>query len=160
GLSRFGSGDTDSADLERAPIVVRLTGCPALAPPVLSSADEAFRAEMADVLGWEDIPPAATLESLFVLDEHVAGMLGTAELFLDHLEDKKLGLPKGVAGVPGGVNARFARYWLVTGVQLGDSSIRQRIVSHLASTALSTPEPLAKPRRTGLVVNTRVGLLD
>lgn len=154
-----GAGGSHPHELRGVPIVVRLAGCPAIALPGLSE-DKKLRNDVCQMLGWDREPTAPELEPLFVLDEYIASAMGAIETFLDHLDDKKLGLPRGLAGVPGGVNARFARFWLVAGVQLSDSSIRQRLVAQLAANALSAPESPCKPERTGLTVNLRIGPLD
>jgi hypothetical protein len=108
----------------------------------------------------DDDGAAIALHPAFVLDEYVAGVLGATESFLDHVDNARLGLPRWITGTPGGVNAQFARFWLVLGSQLSDSSIRQRVVAHLTSPALNAPAPDIRPARTGLIVNRRLGRLD
>lgn len=157
GADQFGRTDTQERGV---PIVVRLTGCPAIAPPVLTDdANDKLRHEVTNLLGWSETA-VPTLEGLFVLDEYVSSSLGMVESFLDHLDRARLGLPRWIQGTPGGVNAMFARFWLVVGAQLGDSSIRQRILAQLAATAISSPAPRARPKRAGVVVNRRIGVLD
>jgi len=161
GFDQFGRSERHHRDV---PVVVRLTGCPAIPAPSTEH-DYNLRLEVCKILGWTDGsmgPPteAPHLRSLFVLDEYVSSALGTIESYLDHLDDARLGLPRWVLGTPGGVNARFARFWLVIGAQLGDNSIRQRIVAQLAAAVVSSPEPAVRARRTGLVVNRRIGPLD
>jgi hypothetical protein len=161
GFDQFGRSEQHHRGL---PVVVRLTGCPAIPAPSTED-DYDFRLQVCRILGWTDGstgPPKETpqLLSLFVLDEYVSSALGTIESYLDHLDDARLGLPRWVIGTPGGVNARFARFWLVIGAQLGDNSIRQRIVAQLAAAVATSPEPAVRAKRTGLVVNRRIGPLD
>jgi hypothetical protein len=167
GASQFGRTDEHHRHL---PVVVRLTGCPAIALPDLSE-DPVLRRQVVEIVDGvagapragnpEDDDEATTvLHPAFVLDEYVAGVLGATESFLDHVDNARLGLPRWITGTPGGVNAQFARFWLVLGSQLNDSSIRQRLVVQLTSPALNAPTPDVRPRRMGLIVNRRLGPLD
>jgi hypothetical protein len=164
GASQFGRTEAHHRHL---PVVVRLTGCPAIALPDLAE-DPILRRHVVEMVGGVvgALPthgheaPASRLHPAFVLDEYVAGVLGATESFLDHVDNARLGLPRWITGTPGGVNAQFARFWLVLGSQLSDSSIRQRVVAHLTSPALNAPAPDIRPARTGLIVNRRLGRLD
>lgn len=164
GCDQFGHTAKTHRDL---PVVVRLTGCPAVGLPVKGT-NPGLYARVAELVGWgAEAPAGASLEPIFVLDEYVAGILASMEIFLDHLDDARLGLPRWIAGTPGGVNSRFTRFWLVMGAQLSDTSIRQRLVAQLAASAMNSParrsvgsDARGDSGLTGLVVNRRIGPLD
>lgn len=165
GAPQFGTTEDHHRNL---PVVVRLAGCPAVSLPDLAS-DRTLHQRVSELvpadIGTRSAPARRPtvqyrLHPAFVLDEYMASVLGATENFLDHLEHARLGLPRWITGAPGGVNARFARFWLVLGAQLSDSSIRQRIVAQITSPSLHSASPSARPERTGLIVNRRIGRLD
>lgn len=158
-LSGFGGFGKTIEAYRDLPVVVRLTGCPAIKPPNLGDEPELLE-ELSDLVGIGPDNGEVILRPAFVMDEYVAGAMAATDTFLDHLELARLGLPHWIAGVPGGANAQFARFWLVLGVQLGDSSIRQRVVAQLTAPRLVAASPAKPPAMTGLVLNRRIGPLD
>lgn len=150
GYSGFGKWGDDYAD---HPVIVRLTGCPLIDLPGID--DEEFEEARGALLDRAEPGQVFEIEPALLLDEYAAMMQTAVESFLDHQDDVRLGLPRWISGVPGGENARYARFWLVTGVQMADTSIRQRLVGQLSSPALTTAPPRRPADRAGLVVNRR-----
>ena len=96
GASQFGRTDEHHRHL---PVVVRLTGCPAIALPDLADDPVLCRQVVEIVDGMASVPGAGSpedddgtatvLHPAFVLDEYVAGVLGATESFLDHLDNAR-----------------------------------------------------------------------
>jgi hypothetical protein len=166
------------------PIVVRLAGCPVVELPDLRVA-AGVRARVAelfyealkedaggrsDVL--QDVIESLVLQSAVVINEHDAILQNAIDLiaissgsgtvdtqgaadFRGTADSNgiRYGLPTGlVAG-----NQKWSRFWMMFGVQLGDSAFRHRIATLISSVPLRNPmqprpsEPSA--HRNGLAVN-------
>jgi hypothetical protein len=150
------------------PLVVRLNGCPLIEWPKNWLEDEKFRPVRQAILelfakGGFDYDEEAglplELSHAVLIDEYVSMQQAAVELFVStksgEVDDKvRYGLPEPITGVP---NDTFARFWMVLGVQVGDSSVRYRFATQVASPALLDPrsgDPV-DPEHSGVVVNWR-----
>jgi hypothetical protein len=152
------------------PVVVRLSGSPLMRAPRLWTEDGS---------DWNDLcrrllkdyhielpsdPPSRTepelrMAHVALLDEYSA-MQHAASEFLVYQPDRsnervRQGLPAALFGTRG---SAFARFWMMMGVQVSDSSIRYRFASQMTVPTSIDGESVKKPAtpsRAGLVVNWR-----
>jgi hypothetical protein len=157
-------------ELENAPVVVRLNGCPLVSLPGLVGSDGRWTEFCEQILRTIDVRPRPApttppgrqpvqVEHAVLVDEYAAMQLAAIELYTVHGGQADLniryGIPTAIAGVTTDSHARF---WMVLGVQIGDSVVRYRFASQIASAgmaAVQKPNSVA-PEHAGLVVNRRV----
>lgn len=153
------------------PVVVRMSGSPLMKAPRLVTDDGKWTDLCHRLLDYYDIDepanepnpkePELRLAHVALLDEYSAMQHVASEFYIyqsggESKQRRRHGLP---AAMTGSLGERFARFWMMLGVQVGDSSIRYRFASQMivpsdidGATSKSPPTP----RRTGLVVNSRV----
>lgn len=146
------------------PVVVRLSGSPLMRPPQLSTEDGEWNDLCLRLLkdlyiALPDEPPDAQdpelrLAHVALLDEYSAVQHAASEFII--LNDRvRHGLPAALTGTRG---SAFARFWMMMGVQVSDSSIRYRFASQLTVPTAIDGESVKDqptPSRAGLVVNWR-----
>lgn len=147
------------------PIVVRLTGCPLIELPILSETAapgavvvnrELFPTmRQRRLLAWDKMPPAhaVLLDEYAAMQQESVDVLGLGGAHGEGAHQVSFGLPEPITGVTN--VERQARFWMIMGVQMGDSGVRHRVASRVAPTlkTLETRYPLAE--RAGLVVTSR-----
>jgi len=82
----------------------------------------------------------------------------------DHLETKmvrRYGIPEEITGVVQNKQS-YSRFWMILGVQMGDSGVRYRVTSQIASpiAAMAQGDASRRPRRMGVVVNQRLDVSE
>jgi hypothetical protein len=146
------------------PVVVRLSGSPLMRPPRLWNEDggwsELCQRLLKDLyIAVPDEPPnpkdpELRLAHVALLDEYSAVQHAASEFII--LNDRvRHGLPAALTGTRG---TTFARFWMMMGVQVSDSSIRYRFASQLTVPTAIDGESVKDqptPSRAGLVVNWR-----
>ncbi len=152
------------------PVVIRLSGSPLMSAPRLWTEDgsdwnDLCRRLLKDY--YIDLPadppdlnePELRMAHVALLDEYSA-MQHAASEFLIYQPDRsnervRQGLPAALFGTRG---STFARFWMMMGVQVSDSSIRYRFASQMTVPTNIDGESVKKaptPNRAGLVVNWR-----
>ena len=152
------------------PIVVRLNGCPLISLPKLTSEGHwTPLALAAHALLFHASPPESLPEGKrqpmrfehgVLLDEYAAMQQTAADFFgssptMESKDRVKFGLPSEIAG---GMTTAFQRFWMLMGVQIGDSSVRSRFAYQMVAPKMSsdTPPGRSAPLRSGVVVNRRI----
>jgi hypothetical protein len=146
------------------PVVVRLSGSPLMSAPDLWTEDgdwnDLCRRLLKDL--YLQLPtdppnlrePELRLAHVALLDEYSAVQHAASEFII--LNDRvRHGLPSALTGTRG---SAFARFWMMMGVQVSDSSIRYRFASQMTVPTNIDGEAVKAqptPNRTGLVVNWR-----
>jgi hypothetical protein len=154
------------------PVVVRLSGSPLMKAPRLWTEDgsrwndlchqllDAYHIELpADSQNPNPASPELRMAHVALLDEYSAMQHAASEFFVyqpgQSNERVRHGLPAALTGTRG---SAFARFWMMMGVQVSDSSIRYRFASQMTvprnidgESVKAPPTPL----RAGLVVNWR-----
>jgi hypothetical protein len=152
------------------PVVVRLSGSPLMSAPRLWTEDGGDWNDLCRRLLKDyhielpaELPdlnePELRMAHVALLDEYSA-MQHTASEFLIYQPDRsnervRHGLPAALFGTRG---SAFARFWMMMGVQVSDSSIRYRFASQMTVPTFIDGEGVKKapaPSRAGLVVNWR-----
>ncbi len=152
------------------PVVVRLSGSPLMRAPRLWTADGSDWNDLCRRLLKDyhiELPseppdlnePELRMAHVALLDEYSA-MQHAASEFLVYQPDRsnervRQGLPAALFGTRG---SAFARFWMMMGVQVSDSSIRYRFTSQMTVPTSIDGESVKKaptPTRAGLVVNWR-----
>jgi hypothetical protein len=151
------------------PVVARLSGSPLMAVPALWHEDGQWNDLCRVILKQynQDVPeepatahdPELRLVHVAMLDEYSAMQHAAVEFFTygggDQPEWRRTGLPVALSMSR---SPCFARFWMMLGVQISDSSIRYRFASQLAAPENMESRPPGKiryPKRAGLVVNWR-----
>jgi hypothetical protein len=152
------------------PIIVRLSGCPLVAPPPVCDHSGGtwlpFVDELAKVLPEQFLTglgnptgnaddPGLILEHAIVLDEYAAMQQTATELFTPG-PNSRIGLPSALAA---GADRR-PRFWMLLGVQVGDPGMRHRVAFQISAPELTSSAPLQAPKRAGMVVNRRMSSED
>lgn len=152
------------------PVVVRLSGSPLMGAPRLWTEDGSDWNDLCRRLLKDyhiELPseppdlnePELRMAHVALLDEYSA-MQHAASEFLVYQPDRsnervRQGLPAALFGTRG---SAFARFWMMMGVQVSDSSIRYRFASQMTVPTSIDGESVKKapaPSRAGLVVNWR-----
>jgi hypothetical protein len=152
------------------PVVIRLSGSPLMAAPRLWTEDGSEWNDLCRRLLKDyhiDMPteapdlnePELRMAHVALLDEYSA-MQHAASEFLIYQPDQsnervRQGLPAALFGTRG---SAFARFWMMMGVQVSDSSIRYRFASQMTVPTNIDGESVKNPptpNRAGLVVNWR-----
>ncbi len=166
------------------PVVVRLAGCPLIKLPELRDAGRLhkelivfFEAALKVEANWKAsrepkafekrlarIKDTLSLEPAVVINEHDAILQNELDLLPtgegpsgdeSDSRDKRFGLHPGVtAGAAG-----WARFWMLLGVQISDSAVRQRIATLVSATSL-TSDPHIRIDRSGIAVNAHITALE
>jgi hypothetical protein len=153
------------------PTVVRLNGCPLIGLPPLVDEHLQWSELCLNLLKLLDVDPPEMLaeeqhqlplklQHAVLIDEYAAMQQAAIEFFGfsangEVNNEKRYGLPTAITGVP---RDTFARFWMVMGVQMGDSGVRHRFATQMASPELrarSVVDPVA-PEHSGVVVNRRI----
>lgn len=151
-------------DYGEFPVVVRLSGSPLMRPPRLWTEDGEWNDLCLRLLkdlyiALPDEPPdpqdpELRMAHVALLDEYSAVQHAASEFII--LNDRvRHGLPAALTGTRG---SAFARFWMMMGVQVSDSSIRYRFASQLTVPTNIDGESVKDqpaPSRAGLVVNWR-----
>ena len=135
------------------PVVVRLSGSPLMAPPVLGKKEFAplqlklqdyLKSYLMGITGQPDTDDEQWRENLrvhaaVIVDEYASLRQSLSELYESPEKPgggkgQRQGLPTALTE---GSNSDFARYWMLLGVQLGDPGMRQRFSSQLLSPLLT-----------------------
>jgi hypothetical protein len=82
----------------------------------------------------------------------------------DHRETKfvrRYGIPEDITGVEQNKRS-YSRFWMILGVQMGDSGVRYRVTSQVASpiSSMAQTDTSRRPRRAGVVVNQRLDVSE
>jgi hypothetical protein len=152
------------------PVVVRLSGSPLMSAPRLWTEDGGDWNDLCKRLLKDyhiELPseppdlnePELRMAHVALLDEYSA-MQHAASEFLVYQPDRsnervRQGLPAALFGTR---SSAFARFWMMMGVQVSDSSIRYRFASQMTVPTSIDGESVKKaasPSRAGLVVNWR-----
>jgi hypothetical protein len=152
------------------PVIVRLSGSPLMSAPRLWTEDGSDWNDLCRRLLKDyhiEMPgeppdrnePELRMAHVALLDEYSA-MQHAASEFLVYQPDRsnervRQGLPAALFGTRG---SAFARFWMMMGVQVSDSSIRYRFASQMTVPTNIDGESVKKaptPSRAGLVVNWR-----
>jgi hypothetical protein len=152
------------------PVVVRLSGSPLMSVPQLWKAGGEWNDLCRELLDQISVPPPKEPADAFnpelrlahvaLLDEYSAMQHAAAEFYIyqsgtDVNERRRSGLPLAIAGTQ---TSAFARFWMMMGVQVSDSSIRYRFASQLAvprNMDGRLASAIKNPKRAGMVVNWR-----
>jgi len=165
------NGDTAyELDYGNYPVIVRLSGSPLMSAPRLWTEDGSDWNDLCKRLAKDyyiDLPaeppdphePELRMAHVALLEEYSA-MQHVASEFLIYQPDRsngrvRQGLPAALFGTRG---SAFARFWMMMGVQVSDSSIRYRFASQMTVPTSIDGEAVKKaptPNRAGLVVNWR-----
>jgi hypothetical protein len=152
------------------PVIVRMCGSPLMSTPRLWTEDgewndlchrlvSHFRIQLPD--DQPDVnEPELRLAHVALLDEYSAMQHAASEFYVyqpgsDSSDRVRRGLPAAITGTR---SSAFARFWMMMGVQVSDSSIRYRFASQMTVPASIDGEASKSthvPRRAGLVVNWR-----
>lgn len=150
------------------PVIVRLSGCPLVKLPVL--ADETGRVgpsvlhELVTGEEGQSIVPIA-INHAVLLNEYVAMQhIAIEQSVVPSSESRSIrhyGLPEEITGVKNNKRT-YARFWMVMGVQMGDSGVRYCVTSQIASphALLAVGGGSGRPRRAGVVVNRRLDVSE
>lgn len=166
----FVLNDVDlNGPLGSMPFIVRLNGCPLLKLPSLIDEQGAWKPFCLQLLSRLDITcpdepsdeddSPLDLEHAILIDEHAAMQQTAIELFTwgtgDTDTEIRHGIPLAITGTP---NDHTARFWMVMGVQIGDSIVRYRFASQIASRDLTTRSDSNRvaPEHAGIVINRRI----
>ncbi len=156
---------SESSSYLNVPFVVRLTGCPLFQLPAFSKHEGpgALVINPLTFFGSRTAPAVETLElgHAVLLDEFAAMQQHNSDAFFyvpggEGQSTRYYGLPRQLTGVQ---NPWHARFWMVAGVQMGDSSVRYSVASRFGARAL---DALAlglerkRPDRAGLVIASRM----
>jgi hypothetical protein len=151
------------------PVLVRLSGSPLMGEPRLSTEDGEWNDLCHRLLKLYDIQvpeppdpnePELRIAHVALLDEYSAMQHAASEFYVyqpdrDSRERVRHGLPAALTGTQG---STFARFWMMMGVQVSDSSIRYRFASQMTVPRNIDGESIKNPptpSRAGLVVNWR-----
>jgi hypothetical protein len=156
---------SDDASYANVPFVVRLTGCPMFHLPRLSDVESPgdLVIDRKAFFRLSDGPTGETLElgHAVLLDEYAAMQQHSTDAFYfvsggEAGSTLYYGLPKQLTGVPdAGTHARF---WMVMGVQMGDSSVRYRVASRFGPDTRTVER--RRPERAGVVVTSRIDVAE
>jgi len=151
------------------PVLVRMSGSPLMDAPRLWTEDGEWNDLCRRLLKDYDIQlpeppdlnaPELRMAHVALLDEYSALQHAASEFYLyqpdgDSKGRVRHGLPAALTGTQG---SAFARFWMMMGVQVSDSSIRYRFASQMTVPANIDGGSIRNPptpSRAGLVVNWR-----
>jgi hypothetical protein len=152
------------------PVAVRMSGSPLMRAPRLWTEDGQWNdlcrrlANHYRIQLLDEAPnlsePELRLAHVALLDEYSAMQHAASEFYIyqpgsDSSDRVRRGLPAAITGTR---SSAFARFWMMMGVQVSDSSIRYRFASQMTVPTSIDGESAKNthtPKRAGLVVNWR-----